>query len=108
MLTPSTQEADDSMTFDDLQNRDTNQRAWIFGVCAVLAPKFGWHLGVVRLVTVVMLSWITVPTVIAYVVLAFWLDETRANTQYLTAKWARKADRFVEDLVGSMRQSQSG
>ncbi len=95
------------MTFEDLQTRARSSRPWIFGVFATLAPRFGWSTGLVRVVAVVMLSWLTIPTLLAYVCTAFFLEETRERTQSRTAKWARKADRFIEDMASSMRRQSS-
>lgn len=90
-------------TIDDIKVQSTSSSPWIFGVCAVLALRFGWSVALLRVVAVVMLSWFTLPIAAAYIAAAFILPETRYRTQSRTARWARRADRFVEDLFGSMR-----
>ena len=49
------------------------EHAWIAGVCAGIADYFGIAPGLVRLATVLGLIFLDIPTIVAYVVLAFVL-----------------------------------
>jgi len=49
------------------------EHAWIAGVCAGIADYFGIAPGLVRIATIVGLIFLDIPTIVAYVALAFVL-----------------------------------
>ncbi|WP_191621396.1 PspC domain-containing protein [Marinihelvus fidelis] len=53
----------------------------LFGVCKTLAGRMGQEPWVLRAIAIVLLVFLTLPTVIAYIVLALVLDETSERTQ---------------------------
>lgn len=53
----------------------------LFGVCKALAARMGSEAWLVRAIAIIALVFLTLPTVLTYIVLALVLDETSERTQ---------------------------
>ncbi len=56
-------------------------QAMLFGVCKTLAERAGMETWLVRAIAIVAVIFLTLPTIIAYIVLALVLEETAERTQ---------------------------
>jgi phage shock protein PspC (stress-responsive transcriptional regulator) len=80
----------------------------LFGVCRTLAEKFGMETWLVRVAAILLVLFFTGPTVVAYILLGLFMDETADRTRgifqglFLTLQ---EAVEKVVDGVGDLFRS---
>ena len=87
----------------------------VFGVCRALAGKFGKEPWIFRAAAIALALFWTLPTVAAYIILGFALNETEARTRKFFSGLAvvirEGLEKFFESLremLGQSRECRSG